>query len=178
MKRRAFLALVGGAVVASPPAVVAQQGSQPRKVGVLIAGVLGENRERLINEGLTGELGADKATLLVRSGEGDDQLLNRHAGELAAGAEVILAFGSTGLAAARQASQTVPIVAIDLESDPIASGVAQSLNRPGGNVTGIFLDAPEIAGKWIQIIGEMLPVIKKVGLLYELASRPNPTQIG
>ena len=69
--------------------------------------------------------------------------------------------------AARQASQTVPIVALDLESDPIATGAARSLNRPGGNVTGIFLDAPEIAGKWIQMIREVLPQIHKVTLLYD-----------
>jgi putative tryptophan/tyrosine transport system substrate-binding protein len=65
-------------------------------------------------------------------------------------------------------SKTIPIVALDLESDPIATGGAQSLNRPGGNVTGIFFDAPEIAGKWIQIIREILPQIKKVALLYDL----------
>jgi len=65
-------------------------------------------------------------------------------------------------------SQTIPIVALDLESDPIATGAAQSLNRPGGNVTGIFFDAPEIAGKWIQIIREILPQIRKVALLYDL----------
>ena len=70
--------------------------------------------------------------------------------------------------AARQVSQTIPIVALDLESDPIATGAAQSLNRPGGNVTGIFFDAPEIAGKWIQIIKEILPQAKKVALLYDL----------
>ena len=79
----------------------------------------------------------------------------------------LLQIASGSLAAARQASQTVPIVALDLESDPIATGAAQSLNRPGGNVTGIFLDAPEIAGKWIQIIREILPQIRKVALLYD-----------
>jgi putative ABC transport system substrate-binding protein len=59
------------------------------------------------------------------------------------------------------------IVALDLESDPVASGFAQSLNRPGGNLTGIFFDAPEIAGKWIQIIREVLPKIGRVALLYD-----------
>ena len=88
--------------------------------------------------------------------------------ELATAADVILAVGSVSLVAARQASQTIPIVALDLESDPIASGAAQSLNRPGGNVTGIFLDAPEIAGKWIQLINEIVPRIKTVALLYDL----------
>src|SRR6202045_1820640 len=82
--------------------------------------------------------------------------------------DVILAIASGSLVAARQASQTVPIVALDLESDPIATGAARSLNRPGGNVTGIFLDAPEIAGKWLQIIREVIPGTRKVALLYDL----------
>jgi putative ABC transport system substrate-binding protein len=79
----------------------------------------------------------------------------------------LFAIASRSLVAARQASRTVPIVAVDLESDPIASGAAQSLNRPGGNVTGIFFDAPEIAGKWIQTIREILPKVSKVALLYD-----------
>jgi putative ABC transport system substrate-binding protein len=99
----------------------------------------------------------------------------KYASELAAGADIILAFGSGSLVAARQASQSIPIVSLDLESDPIANGAAQSLNRPGGNVTGIFLDAPEIAGKWIQIIREVVPGITKVALLYD--SRLDQTQV-
>jgi putative ABC transport system substrate-binding protein len=168
MQRREFITLIGGAAVVWPLAGRAQQNSGPRKVGVLFPGILGADRERLINEGLTNELGGQKAILVVRSSEGDDRLLGKYAGELAAGVDVILAIASVSLVAARQASQTIPIVALDLESDPIATGVVESLNRPGGNVTGIFLDAPEIAGKWIQIIREVLPGIKKVALLYDL----------
>jgi putative ABC transport system substrate-binding protein len=82
--------------------------------------------------------------------------------------DIILAIASGSLEAARQASQTIPIVALDLESDPLATGAVQSLNRPGGNVTGIFFDAPEIAGKWIQIMKEVLPQVSKVALLYDL----------
>jgi putative ABC transport system substrate-binding protein len=165
MKRREFIGLVGGA--AALPLVALAQSSQPRKVGVLFPGVLGPDRERLIAEGLTSELGSEKIVLIVRSAEGDDKLLAKYANELAASMDVILAIASGSLVAARQASQTVPIVALDLESDPIATGAARSLNRPGGNVTGIFLDAPEIAGKWIQIIREVLPQIHKVALLYD-----------
>ena len=121
----------------------------------------------MIAEGLTSELGSEKFVLIVRSAEGDDELLAKYANELAASMDVILAIASGSLVAARQASQTVPIVALDLESDPIATGAARSLNRPGGNVTGIFLDAPEIAGKWIQIMREVLPQIQKVALLYD-----------
>ena len=165
MKRREFIGLVGGAMAL--PLVALAQNSGPRKIGVLFPGVLGPDRERLIAEGLTSELGSEKFVLIVRSAEGDDELLAKYANELAASMDVILAIASGSLVAARQASQTVPIVALDLESDPIATGAARSLNRPGGNVTGIFLDAPEITGKWIQIIREVLPQIHKVALLYD-----------
>src|SRR5262245_2664296 len=168
MKRRAFIAGLGSAA-AWPLVGRAQQTSGLRKVGVLFPGVLGAERERLITQGLISELGGERAVLLVRSAEGNSQLLGKFASELVADrVDVILALASGSLEAARQASQTIPIVALDLESDPIAIGAVQSLNRPGGNVTGIFFDAPEIAGKWIQIMREMLPQIGKVALLYDL----------
>jgi len=165
MKRREFIGLVGGAMAL--PLVALAQNSGPRKIGVLFPGVLGADRERLISEGLISELGSEKFILIVRSAEGNDELLAKYANELAASMDVIIAIASGSLIAARHSSQTVPIVALDLESDPIATGAARSLNRPGGNVTGIFLDAPEITGKWIQIIREVLPQIHKVALLYD-----------
>ncbi|MFL6816078.1 MAG: ABC transporter substrate-binding protein, partial [Bradyrhizobium sp.] len=132
-------------------------------------GLLGEERERLINEGISGELGTEKVSLIIRSAEGDSQLLSKYASEFVdSRVDVILAIASGSLEAARRATQTIPIVALDLESDPIAAGVAQSLNRPGGNVTGVFFDAPEIASKWIQIIRELVPQIARAGLLYDL----------
>jgi len=166
VKRRTFILLFGGASLWTLSAR-AQNNSAPRKVGVLFPGLLGPDRERLITEGLQNELGGEKIVLVVRSAEGNGQLLGKYAAELAADTDLILAFASNSLEAARQASKTIPIVALDLESDPVASGVAQSLNRPGGNVTGIFFDAPEIAGKWIQIIREMVPQTKMVALLYD-----------
>jgi putative tryptophan/tyrosine transport system substrate-binding protein len=167
MRRREFMTIVIGAMAALPLAGRAQQTSGLRKVGVLFPGTLGADRERLINEGLVNELGGQQVVLVARSSAGDDQMLGKYAAELATGVDVILAIGSGSLAAARQASQSIPIIALDLEADPIAIGAAQGLNRPGGNVTGIFLDAPEIAGKWIQIIREVIPNIKKVALLYD-----------
>ena len=175
MRRRDVLRLAGVAAASWPLAVGAQQRREPRKVGILFPGELGAQREKLISEGLAGELGTEPFVLSVRSSRGDDQLLTKYAAELAAEVEVVLAIGSVSLVAARQASKTLPIAAIDLESDPIASGAAQSLNRPGGNVTGIFLDAPEIAGKWVQIIREVLPHIHKVALLFD--SHLDQTQV-
>jgi putative ABC transport system substrate-binding protein len=168
MRRRDVLRFAGAAAAAHwPLAVKAQQKAGPRKVGILFPGELGPQREKLIAEGLASELGGETFVLVIRSSKGDDQLLAKYAVELAADVEVIMAIGSVSLVAARQASKTRPVVALDLESDPIASGVAQSLNRPGGNITGIFLDAPEIAGKWVQIIREVLPHIRKVALLFD-----------
>jgi hypothetical protein len=64
-------------------------------------------------------------------------------------ADAILAIAAPGVTAASKATRSTPIVAVDLESDPIASGFAASLSRPGGNITGLFLDFPELSGKWI-----------------------------
>ncbi len=167
MQRRHFITLLGSALLSAP--AWAQQSSGLRKVGVLFPGLLGEERERLISAGISSELGTEKVTLVVRSAGGDSQLLSKYANDLVdSRVDVILAIASGSLEAARHVSQTIPIVALDLESDPIASGAAQSLNRPGGNVTGVFFDAPEIASKWIQIMRELLPQISRAGLLYDM----------
>jgi putative ABC transport system substrate-binding protein len=175
MRRRDVLGFAALAATAGWPLTVRAQQKGPRKVGILFPGELGAQREKLIAEGLTNELGSEAFVLAVRSSKGDDQLLAKYAFELVAEVEVVLAIGSVSLVAARQASKTLPVVTVDLESDPIASGVAQSLNRPGGNITGIFLDAPEIAGKWVQIIREVIPHIHKVALLFD--SHLDQTQV-
>jgi putative ABC transport system substrate-binding protein len=59
----------------------------------------------------------------------------------------------------------LPIVAIDLESDPVATGLVENLRRPGRNLTGLFLDLPEIAGKWLEFLGETIPQLSHVGVL-------------
>jgi len=166
MRRRHFLTFVASTVLSGP--VQAQQAGAPRRVGVLFPGLFAEEREKRLNEGIGGELGNEKATLVVRSAQGNGELLSKYAGELVdSKVDVICAIASDSLEAARRATQTIPIVALDLESDPIAMGAVQSLNRPGGNVTGVFFDAPEIASKWIQIMRELVPQIGRVGLLYD-----------
>ena len=53
---------------------------------------------------------------------------------------------------------------------PIASGLAASLAKPGGNITGLFLDFPSITGKWLELLGELLPGIKRIGVLWDVNS--------
>jgi putative ABC transport system substrate-binding protein len=68
---------------------------------------------------------------------------------------------------AKKATSGVPVVGLDLESDPVASGFAASLARPGGNVTGIFLDMQELGGKQLQLLKETLPRLTRVAVLWE-----------
>src|SRR5882672_9484481 len=79
--------------------------------------------------------------------------------------DVIFARGPAAVAAAVQATTTIPIVAVDLESDPIALGYAKTLARPGGNVTGVFLDLPELSAKQLQFFREIVPGLTRVALV-------------
>jgi putative ABC transport system substrate-binding protein len=66
-----------------------------------------------------------------------------------------------------QATTTIPIVGIDLETDPVAAGFVKTLARPGGNVSGIWMDLPEIAGKQIQFLREVLPALRRLGIVWD-----------
>jgi len=83
--------------------------------------------------------------------------------------DVIWAISAPALRAAHAATRTIPIVAIDYTTDPIAEGYVQSYARPGGNVTGVFLDAPEFAGKWFDLLRAMVPDLSRVSVLWDPA---------
>ena len=80
--------------------------------------------------------------------------------------EAIFAVGPQALKEAKNASGTLPIVAIDLESDPVEGGYVATLARPGGNVTGVFLDLPDLMGKWLELVRDVTPV-SRVGALWD-----------
>jgi len=86
---------------------------------------------------------------------GDLVLLNR---------KVIFAAAPEAVAAVRNATTSIPIVALDLESDPVAKGYVQSLARPGGNMTGTFLDIPELSGKQVGLLKEIVPRLSRVAI--------------
>jgi putative ABC transport system substrate-binding protein len=92
----------------------------------------------------------------------------KEAGELARHAVDVAVVGNPHkIRAAMTATATIPIVGIDLESDPVASGFVTSLGRPGRNVSGIWLDQPELAGKQLQFLREVVPSLKRVGVLWD-----------
>jgi len=69
--------------------------------------------------------------------------------------------------AALSATQTIPIVANDLESDPVDTGWAASLAHPGGNITGVFLAFPDFAAKWLGLLKDALPELSRVAVLWD-----------
>jgi putative ABC transport system substrate-binding protein len=66
-----------------------------------------------------------------------------------------------------RATTTLPIIGLDLESDPVANGFVKTLARPGGNVSGVWMDLPEIAGKQIQFLHEVVPGLRRLGVVWD-----------
>jgi len=81
--------------------------------------------------------------------------------------DVIFATSAPALRAAHAATKTIPIVAGDFTTDPVAEGYIESFGRPGRNITGIFLDAPQFAGKWFEVLRAVVPDLSRVSVLWD-----------
>lgn len=167
MKRRHFL----GAAFALPAAAQAQSRSGGGKVGYVYVGAkeLIPARLEVILAGMRASGHAlAPGDIVWRSTEGAaDRLAPAIAEVLAENVSVFIAAGPSALRVAQQATSTVPIVAYDFETDPVAGKYAQSIARPGGNVTGVFLDLPAFAGKWLELLHECMPQLARVGLIWD-----------
>jgi len=175
VKRREFITLLGGAA-AWPLAVRAQQLARNRKIGFLHPGQAENVNMRLaaIHEGLLSSSEREvNVELLVRLADGDLMRLPALARDLVdSRADAIIAAGPPAVHAASGATTEIPIVAIDLETDPVASGLIKSLARPGRNVTGVFLDFPEFSAKCLQILKEAVSGLATVGVLWDPSTGP------
>jgi len=101
-----------------------------------------------------------------RYAEGKPELFPDRAADLVRlKVDVIFARGPWAVTAAKAATRTIPIIGLDLESDPIADGFVKSLARPGENITGMFLDLAELSGKQLQILKEIIPKLPRVAIL-------------
>ena len=168
--RPVVLVAVFVAALAASLAAGAQPAAQARRVGVLFPAVLDPPRIEAIRKGIGQAIDQAGVGVLLepRSAGGDvDRLPALAAGLRQARVDVILAIAPAAVRAAREATASMPIVAMDLETDPIKSGLVGSLARPGGNVTGVFLDAPEMAGKWMQMLRDVVPNLQRVALLWD-----------
>jgi putative ABC transport system substrate-binding protein len=111
--------------------------------------------------------------VVARSAEGDpSRVVPLVADVIAKNVSLFVANGPAALQAARAATRTLPILAIDFESDPVASNFAASLARPGGNVTGVFLDFPNFTAKWIELLVECTPKLSRIAVLWDPTTGP------
>jgi putative tryptophan/tyrosine transport system substrate-binding protein len=171
MRRRAFITLLGGAA-AWPLASRAQQQARNRKVGFLHPGQSAAVSKWIaaIHDGLSGADSQRDARieLVLRLADGDLSRLPALAADLVNNrVEAIVAAAPPAVQAAKSATTSIPVIAIDLESDPVASGLVASLAHPGGNVTGVFLDHPDFSTKCLQLLIEAVPTLAGVGVLWD-----------
>jgi putative tryptophan/tyrosine transport system substrate-binding protein len=86
--------------------------------------------------------------------------------------DVIYASSAPALRAAYAATRTVPIVTLDFSTDPVAAGYVESYSRPGRNVTGVFLDAPDFTSKWLEILKTLKPGLSRAAVLWDPSPGP------
>jgi putative ABC transport system substrate-binding protein len=159
--------LIGGLMAPSGPD--AQPSRMMRRIGYVTSehrSVNVESFERGLRE--LGYTLGDNVAIEYRFGEGHPERVPALVADvLKQRVDVVLAANPHAIRAFKAAGVTVPVVAIDLESDPVAEGWVKSLARPGGNVTGFFLDLPELSGKQLQFLVETMPKLQRVGVVWD-----------
>ena len=168
MKRREFIKLLSGAAAAWPLAARAQQPERMRRIGVLMSMVESDPRGleyiTAFAQGLA-ELGwaiGRNVRIEYRWGAGDLDRFRRYAAELVAlSPDVVLASGGSIVGAFQQASRAVPIVFVTT-IDPVGGGWVESLSRPGTNATGFASYEFNMSAKWLELLKEIAPGIKRV----------------
>jgi putative ABC transport system substrate-binding protein len=175
MRRREFITLFGGAAAAWPLAARAQQGERMRRVGVLLNlaanDPMGQARVAAFAQGLqaTGWSDGRNVRIDTRWAAADPGNYRKYAVELMAlGPDVILASTTAAVAQLQQASRTVPIVFVSA-IDPVGSGLITSMARPGGNVTGFVIFEYALAAKWLELLKEIAPGVKRAAVLRDAA---------
>ena len=176
MKRREFITLLGGAAAPWPLTARAQQERERvRRVGILLPassddldyqGWVGAFLQGLQQLGWT--IGRN-LRIDTRWATTNPASLRKHATELAASApDVILAHGVSGSSAMLQATRTIPIV-FPVVGDPIGGGMVDSLARPGGNITGFMTFEYSMGGKWLELLKQIVPDLKRAAVLRDPA---------
>jgi putative ABC transport system substrate-binding protein len=172
MKRRNFLTLLGGAAASWPLAARAQQGDRVRRIGVLMS--LDENdpeqKRRLsaFTQALadSGWTDGRNVRMDIRWTGGDINRIRALAQELVGLQPDIIFAGSVALIVALQReTRTIPIVFASV-ADPVASGIVPRLNQPGGNITGFSNFEASLGGKWLELLSEIAPGLKRAAIMF------------
>jgi putative ABC transport system substrate-binding protein len=176
MRRREFVTLVGGAAVSWPITSHAQQSGKTRLMGVLMGYAESDRTGRSMVAALRGglaKLGWTEGSNLrieLRWGNADPDRIRTFAKELIdLRPDVILSQSTLVTDALARETRTIPIVFVNV-GDPIASGFAASLARPGGNITGFTVETPAHGGKWVELLKEIAPRTARMSLLFNPAT--------
>jgi putative ABC transport system substrate-binding protein len=171
MKRREFITLLGGAA-AWPFAARAQQGDRVRRIGVLNGSdendPLAKAQISAFTQALAGLGWTDgrNVRMDLRWHGDDSSRIRTLAQELVGLQPDIILAGSTPVTVALQReTRTIPIVMAGV-GDPVASGLVPNLNHPGGNVTGFALFEPSLGGKWLELLSEIAPGLKRAAFMF------------
>jgi putative tryptophan/tyrosine transport system substrate-binding protein len=172
--RRDALVALGAGIASIPFAARAQPARGLPRLGVLHpASVEASAVYKALLPGLAerGYVNGKSIVLELRSGDGKRETLPALvAGLVRSSVDMLLVVGPAATKEAIAATRTIPIIAIDLESDPVQNGWMKSLSRPGGNVTGFFLDLTGMSAKWLQLLREAVPGARRISLLWDAAS--------
>jgi putative ABC transport system substrate-binding protein len=173
MRRREFITLLGGAAAAWPAVARAQQGDRVRRIGVLMQQDETEDplfkvrhsafTQALADLGWTDGL---NARMELRWGGGDINRIRALAQELVGlQPDIILANGTAATAALQRETRTIPIVFASV-TDPVATGLVERLNQPGGNITGFANFEASVYGKWLELLSEIAPGLKRAAIMF------------
>jgi putative ABC transport system substrate-binding protein len=166
-RRDAILNLLAFGATTGPFTVFAQQSGKPRRIIVYAA----TPQARLWFLGGLRQLGwfdgQNISLVLASTQEIDENALRFALLDQDNPVALLVMGGARRIQAALNVTKTVPIVAIDLESDPVASGFVKNLARPGTNVTGVWMDMPELVGKHFQLMREVIPKLRRLGILWD-----------
>jgi putative ABC transport system substrate-binding protein len=170
MRRREFIALLGGAAVAWPLAARAQQAESTPRIGLLWPGDAPPASPRMesFRQGLRalGFVDGQNVAIEMRYASRGPQQLRELAAELVRlRMDVIFASGDFAPKVAQQATETIPIVAIS--DDILGAGIVASLSRPGGNTTGLTILSPELSAKRLEVLRDIIPGLSRVTALWD-----------
>jgi putative tryptophan/tyrosine transport system substrate-binding protein len=175
MRRREFVGLIGGSMVVWPVQVArSQPAGKPRKIGYLHPLTIDTHLSFLSSLLRRGhELGyVEGETILLRTAGGDLSRLPELVRELVSlDVGVLIVVGLPATMAARSAAPDTPVVAVDLETDPVKAGFVDSWAKPGRNLTGLYLDQASLTGKLVALMREVMPDLKKLALVWDPNTR-------
>jgi putative ABC transport system substrate-binding protein len=171
MIRRTFITLLGGAAAAWPLAALAQQGNRVRRIGVLMpydeSDPIAKARLSAFTQALADLGWTDGRIRIGLRWFGDD--VNRIPalvqGLVGLQPDVIVASGIPATVAVQREARTIPVVYVGA-SDPVATGIVARLNQPGGNITGFAYYEATLGGKWVELLFEIAPGLKRAAIMF------------